>query len=86
MGPLFYVETQRKPPLQPRSCWGLRGRRVRGAMTTNTATTAEPTWLAAAKVARRPPCLKDVQAEHKGKCYLPISKDREGKPAQSIEP
>jgi hypothetical protein len=40
------------------------------------------------EVARRPPCLKDVQAEHKGKCYLPISKDRDrgGKPAQSIEP
>ncbi|WNG18965.1 hypothetical protein [Cystobacter fuscus] len=39
-------------------------------------------------VERRPPCLKDVQAEYKGKCYLPISKDRdrEGKPAQSIEP
>jgi hypothetical protein len=37
-------------------------------------------------VERRPPCLKDVQAEYKGKCYLPISKDRGKKPARSIEP
>jgi hypothetical protein len=37
---------------------------------------------------RRPPCLKDVQAEYKGECYLPISKDRDrgDKPAQSLEP
>jgi hypothetical protein len=38
------------------------------------------------EVARRPPCLKDVQAEHEGKCYLPISKDRRKKPAQSVQP
>jgi hypothetical protein len=38
------------------------------------------------EVARRPPCLKDVQAEYKGKCYLPISKDRGKKPVRSIEP
>ncbi|WNG28518.1 hypothetical protein F0U62_34335 [Cystobacter fuscus] len=37
-------------------------------------------------VERRPPCLKDVQAEYKGKCYLPISKDRGKKPVRSIEP
>ncbi len=28
------------------------------------------------ELAQRPPCLK-LQAEHKGKCYLPISKDRD---------
>ena len=38
------------------------------------------------EVARRPPCLKDVQGEYKGKCYLPISKDRGKKPGQAIEP
>ncbi len=38
------------------------------------------------EVARRPPCLKDVQAEHEGKCYLPISKERRKKPGQSVQP
>lgn len=36
------------------------------------------------EVARRPPCLKDVQADYKGKCYLPISKDRGKKPGRSV--
>lgn len=37
---------------------------------------------------RRPPCLENVQAEHKGKCYLPISKDRDrgDRPGQSMNP
>ena len=37
---------------------------------------------------RRPPCLKNVQAEYKDECYLPISKDRDrgDQPKQSVEP
>lgn len=37
------------------------------------------------ELARRPPCLEDVQAEYKGKCYLPVSKDR-GQLPQSVRP
>ena len=38
-------------------------------------------WVA---LDRRPPCLK-VQAEHEGKCYLPVSKDR-GRLPTTVEP
>jgi hypothetical protein len=38
-------------------------------------------WL---ELGRRPPCL-DVHAEYRGKCYLPVSKDR-GRPPQSALP
>jgi hypothetical protein len=39
------------------------------------------------ELARRPPCASD-QAEHKGKCYLPMSLDRghRGREPQSIQP
>ncbi|QRK09613.1 hypothetical protein JQX13_05630 [Archangium violaceum] len=38
-------------------------------------------WMALEK---RPPCFEN-QAEYKGKCYMPVSKDRGGLP-QSVEP
>jgi hypothetical protein len=42
-------------------------------------------WI---ELGRHPPCQKDTQADYKGKCYLPISKDRDrgGQPAQSVNP
>ncbi len=36
------------------------------------------------ELARRPPCT-ETQAEHQGKCYMPVSKDR-GRPPQSAQP
>ncbi|HEX8539085.1 MAG TPA: hypothetical protein VF664_16565, partial [Cystobacter sp.] len=38
-------------------------------------------WLT---LERRPPC-RDVQAEYRGKCYVPVAKDR-GRPPQSAQP
>jgi hypothetical protein len=37
------------------------------------------------ELAKRPPCFDD-QAEHQGKCYLPVSKDRGQREPQSVRP
>ena len=39
-------------------------------------------WL---ELPRRPPC-KEVQAEHRGKCYMPVAKDRGSRESLSIQP
>lgn len=38
-----------------------------------------------AELARRAPCLAEVQAEYQGKCYIPIGK-KEEPPLQSLQP
>ena len=40
------------------------------------------------ELAKRPPCLPKTQAEYQGKCFLPISKDRDRgeRPRQSAQP
>jgi hypothetical protein len=37
------------------------------------------------ELARRPPC-NEIQAEYRGKCYMPVSKDRGPREPQSIQP
>ena len=39
-------------------------------------------WM---ELARRPPCLREVQAEYKGKCYVPVTATRKKAP-HSLQP